>query len=181
MVETCTVGCMPRCNQDMMLPEQETNVRSVPLSLDLPRHRMVRRSLSGEPRQLQLTSDVYKVTGHKLTLLNPQKSFDFTKSSQQSNYELNDAGEFHDGDVMVVKHASGLLISVKHCLVDDVTCLLTVILGAIQMFLMFSCILIMYCYYQQWRFYRELNRPPDETVQYYRSASPKPQVTNEQT
>lgn len=170
MVETCTVGCMPKCNLDMMLPEE--NVHSLPLSLDLPRHRMVRRSLAGEPRQLQLTSDVYKVTGHKLTLLNPPVT-DFkppSTSSGSSSYEFNDAGEFHEGDVVVQKHSTSFLSSVKTCLVDDVTCMLTVILGAVQMFLMLSCILIMYCYYQQWRFYRELNRPTLDApnVQYYK-------------
>ncbi|EFO92125.1 hypothetical protein CRE_11154 [Caenorhabditis remanei] len=171
MVETCTVGCMPKCNLDMMLPEEETNVHSLPLSLDLPRHRMVRRSLAGEPRQLQLISDVYKVTGHKLTLLNPpppQKAFDFKPpTSSSSTYDFNDAREFHEGDVIVVKHSVGLMSAAKTCLMDDVTCMLTVILGAIQMFLMFSCILIIYCYYQQWRFYRELNRPQEHNVQYY--------------
>ncbi|CAI2351000.1 unnamed protein product [Caenorhabditis sp. 36 PRJEB53466] len=181
MVETCTLGCMPKCNQDMIIPEEEFNVKSTTLSLDLPRHRMVRRSIAGEPRQLHLTSDVYKVTGHKLTLLNPPKPAEFSKTPQESNYEFNENGEFHDGDVMVVKHAASTWTSVKHCFVDDVTCLLTVILGAIQMFLMFSCLLIMYCYYQQWRFYREINRPPDHNVQYYRSGSPKPQETAEQT
>ncbi|CAL2041398.1 unnamed protein product [Caenorhabditis brenneri] len=172
MVETCTVGCMPKCNLDMMLPEE--NVHSLPLSLDLPRHRMVRRSLAGEPRQLQLTSDVYKVTGHKLTLLNPPV-MDFkppspSSSASSSSYEFNEAGEFHEGDVVVQKHSTSFLSSVKTCLIDDVTCMLTVILGAVQMFLMFSCILIMYCYYQQWRFYRELNRPTLDApnVQYYK-------------
>uniref|UniRef100_A0A8R1I548 ZP domain-containing protein n=1 Tax=Caenorhabditis japonica TaxID=281687 RepID=A0A8R1I548_CAEJA len=181
MVETCTVGCVPKCNQDMMVPENETNVNSLPLSLDLPRHRMVRRSVAGEPRQLQLTSDVYKVTGHKLTLLNPPKMFDYKKTEEASSYEFNEHGEFHDGDVMVVKHAHNLWTGVKHCFVDDITCLLTVILGAIQMFLMFSCVLIMYCYYQQWIFYRELNRPPENNVQFYRTGSPKPQVASQPT
>ncbi|ULT97284.1 hypothetical protein L3Y34_005240 [Caenorhabditis briggsae] len=173
MVETCTVGCMPKCNLDMMLPEEETNVHSGPLSLDLPRHRMVRRSLAGEPRELELTSDVYKVTGHKLTLLNPplpEKAFDFKPPSKlQEEKEMQESlqEEFQDGDVIVVKHSTSLMSSVKTCLVDDVTCMLTVILGAIQMFLMFSCVLIMYCYYRQWRFYRELNRPPEHNVQYY--------------
>lgn len=173
MMETCTVGCMPKCNQDMMLPEEETNVHSLPLSLDLPRHRMVRRSLAGEPRELQLTSDVYKVTGHKLTLLNPPSPKQFDFPAPKSDFEFNDNGEFHEGDVIVVKHSPNLWTSVKHCLIDDVTCMLTVVLGAIQMFLMFSCFLIMYCYYQQWRFYRELNRPQEHNVQYYTTSKPE--------
>ncbi|CAB3406384.1 unnamed protein product [Caenorhabditis bovis] len=141
-VETCaTADCEPACNRELY----EGTQRSSPLALDLPR-RMLKRAIIGENRQLELLGDVYQVRGHKLTLLNSRAR----AGPAQAHHTEN------DDDVIITKKEVNLAASFRHCFVDDVTCLFTIILASIQFFLLLCCCLIVYVYFQHWRMFRAL-------------------------
>ncbi|CAI5449281.1 unnamed protein product [Caenorhabditis angaria] len=142
MIETCEIGCMPKCNSDILMRKSEGFINK--LSLDLPRkHRMVRRAIETTTTKLELTNDLYEISAHRLTLLNPAQN---------------------DDGVSMVQKVATLESSFHHCFIEDITCLFTMILASIQIFLLVSCLLIVWCYFQQWRQFRELEpeMPPQQ-------------------
>lgn len=147
--ETCSIGCLPKCNNDLLLPPK-TSVKSAS---------RVKRST--EIRKLELITDVYQVQGSRITLLNRPRSV------LRFHTEIKDPVSDEENGVFVLKKTPTILTSLHSCLIDDLTCLLTVILASIQLFLLVSCVLIMLCYCQQWRLYRsEQNSQSGHSVEY---------------
>uniref|UniRef100_A0A7I5EAG3 PAN domain protein n=1 Tax=Haemonchus contortus TaxID=6289 RepID=A0A7I5EAG3_HAECO len=155
LVETCTFDCYPKCNQKLWLDEGDKPVDES--------HNTIRRRRAIGARQIELTQDIYKVHGSRITVVTGMSSKHQRDSSgflgDQKVPELRSGRQnLHDDEVHIeVVESRPISSALEQCFSDDITCLFTVILASIQLFLLASCLCIVYCYIQQWRSYRSLH------------------------
>ncbi|KAK6748655.1 hypothetical protein RB195_001335 [Necator americanus] len=158
LIETCTFECSPKCNQDLWLEGKEQK--------DLSENN-VRVKRTAEPRRIELTQDIYKVHGCRVTILpqlNSQKQVHAIKV--QIPHALVEKA-LQDEEVLVeMIEGQSIASALRHCFSDDITCLFTVVLASIQLFLLMSCICIICCYVQQWRTYRSVHESVQTQIQY---------------
>ncbi|KAJ1347122.1 hypothetical protein KIN20_002087 [Parelaphostrongylus tenuis] len=135
----------------------------------------VRRSIG--PRQLELVQDIYRVHGSRITILTALTSTRVIDSFNLRNEQLlKSKGKqlVTDDEVHIKAMKTRPMSSIfEQCFSDDITCLFTVILASIQIFLFASCICIIYCYIQQWRSFRTLHGSTSTQVQYELNGQPK--------
>ncbi|VDL62537.1 unnamed protein product [Nippostrongylus brasiliensis] len=163
LVETCTFDCSPKCNAGLWLNkieefnENESHVR--------------RRRAIG-PRHIELAQDIYKVHGSRITVLTP-----LTPRHQIDAMRLRTQHALLAKEVESRPIASAL----QQCFSDDITCLFTVILASIQLFLLVSCICIVYCYIQQWRSYRNFREslPAQIEIELHNQTDPPKQTSSQ--
>ncbi|VDO52490.1 unnamed protein product [Haemonchus placei] len=155
LVETCTFDCYPKCNQKLWLDEGDKPMDES--------HNTIRRRRAIGARQIELTQDIYKVHGSRITVVTGMASKHQHDSSgflgDQKVPELRSGRQnLHDDEVHIeVVESRPISSALEQCFSDDITCLFTVILASIQLFLLASCLCIVYCYIQQWRSYRSLH------------------------
>ncbi|KHJ96990.1 hypothetical protein OESDEN_03038 [Oesophagostomum dentatum] len=65
LVETCSFDCSPKCNQELWLGKENQN--------DLSGN-SVRAKRDVRPRQIELTQDIYKIHGGRITMVSPRNS-----------------------------------------------------------------------------------------------------------
>ncbi|WKY04614.1 hypothetical protein Q1695_005544 [Nippostrongylus brasiliensis] len=176
LVETCTFDCSPKCNAGLWLNkieefnENESHVR--------------RRRAIG-PRHIELTQDIYKVHGSRITVLTPltpRHQIDAMRLRTQHALLAKEVKALHEDDVHVeVVESRPIASALQQCFSDDITCLFTVILASIQLFLLVSCICIVYCYIQQWRSYRNFREslPAQIEIELHNQTDPPKQTSSQ--
>ncbi|RCN48854.1 hypothetical protein ANCCAN_05138 [Ancylostoma caninum] len=159
LVETCRFDCWPKCNEELWLDDVEKKE---------PSENEVRVKRAVGPRQIELIQDIYKVHGGRITILTPVSSKRQSEAlGITSNRDILEKELLHEEEVQVrMMNNQPITSALRHCLSNDVTCLFTVILASIQLFLLASCMCIIYCYIQQWRAYRSSRIPVPAEVQY---------------
>ncbi|KAE9421787.1 hypothetical protein Angca_000726 [Angiostrongylus cantonensis] len=169
LVETCSFDCSPKCNEKLWLDNAANQMEEDDNSI------RIRRAVG--PRQLELTQDIYKVHGSRITVLTTLSSTPVTESPKFQNERLltsKDQHPRHNDEVHVRAIETRPISSAfEQCFSDDITCLFTVILASIQIFLLASCVCIVYCYIQQWRSFRGLHESTSTQIQYELSGQPK--------
>ncbi|KJH51856.1 PAN domain protein [Dictyocaulus viviparus] len=161
LVETCTIDCSPKCNKKLWL----NDVKQIEDAVNKNRRR---RAIG--PRQIELIQDIYKVHGSRITVLTPFSSARLIDSLKLQNENLlmsKGRQPFRDDDVHIEAIKTRPISSaLEQCFSDDITCLFTVFLASIQLFLFASCIGILYCYIQQWRTFRNIYEQTPSQIQY---------------
>ncbi|EYC39309.1 hypothetical protein Y032_0663g1307 [Ancylostoma ceylanicum] len=179
LVETCRFDCWPKCNQELWLDDMEKKELS-------DNNLRVKRAVG--PRQIELIQDIYKVHGGRITILTPLsparqlKELEIKSDPDILEKELlqeegvqvemvwlsapYSATHLYPENLGLQMNNQPITSALRHCFSNDVTCLFTVILAAIQLFLLASCICIVYCYIQQWRAYRNSMVSTPAQVQY---------------
>lgn len=172
LVETCSFDCSPKCNKKLWLNDLD--------QIDENDNALRRRRSIG-PRQIELTQDIYKVHGSRITVLTPLTSkhyVDSMKVREQTPTLPEERHMLSDDDVHVeVVETRPISSALEQCFSEDITCLFTVILASIQLFLLASCMCIVYCYIQQWRSYRSFHESMPSQIEYElhgRTNVPKP-------
>ncbi|KAL6740479.1 hypothetical protein Aduo_013830 [Ancylostoma duodenale] len=177
LVETCRFDCWPKCNEELWLDDVEKTSLT---------ENDVRVKRAVGPRQIELVQDIYKVHGGRITILTPVSSKRQMEALEiNSDRDILEKELFHEEEVqvqmvgvppflsfifiqsvMLQMNNQPITSALRHCFSNDVTCLFTVILASIQLFLLASCMCIICCYIQQWRAYRSSRIPVPAEVQY---------------